>query len=171
MGVRVGRLTRRPEYLRVAATRRRAVTSTLILQMAESWLGPEAPARIGFTTSKKAVGNAVHRNRARRRLKAAAQMILPAHAAPGRDFVAVARETAFDAPFARITADFTHALKKLGAWVEGTPPPPSEMGEGRGGGDARSTVDLRDQPPPNLPHPGGRGRSKEGSDGGQKCPA
>lgn len=147
MGVRVGRLTRRPEYLRVAAARRRAVTPTLILQMADSWQGADAPWRIGFTTSKKAVGNAVHRNRARRRLKAAARIVLPVHAVHGRDYVAIAREASFDAPFERITADFAAALKKLGAWVDdatamsppSAPPVGSPAGQARlgGGGSER----------------------------------
>jgi len=155
MGVRVGRLTRRPEYLRVAAARRRAVTSTLILQMAESWQGAEAPSRIGFTASKKAVGNAVHRNRARRRLKAAAALILPAHAAAGRDYVAIARESAFDAPFERLTADLAAALKKLGAWVDSPSSPPSATAGGGlgGGGDALiHGADPATAPTPTLPH-------------------
>src|SRR5205085_871500 len=50
----------------------------------------QQPARIGFTASRK-VGNAVLRNRARRRLRAVAAEVLPLHAAPGHDYVLIAR--------------------------------------------------------------------------------
>ena len=68
----------RADFLRVAAARRRAVTPGLILQAAQR---PDGSAgvrtvRVGFTASRK-VGNAVIRNRAKRRLRAAAAAILP----------------------------------------------------------------------------------------------
>ena len=117
MPTRVGRLVRRAEYLRVAAARRRAAMPGLILQAAPSELGPAAPARIGFTASKR-VGNAVRRNRARRRLKAAAALIMPVHAAAGRDYVAIARETTADLPWQTLLEDFRKALGRLGALAE-----------------------------------------------------
>ncbi len=71
----VGRLTRRPEFLRVADGRRKWVAPGLILQALERQPPADGngdrAARAGFTASAK-VGNAVARNRARRRLKAAA---------------------------------------------------------------------------------------------------
>lgn len=90
----------------------------LILQAAPSEAGPEAAARIGFTASKR-VGNAVRRNRARRRLKAAAALIMPTQAAPGRDYVAIAREATVDLPWLALVEDFRKALGRLGALVEG----------------------------------------------------
>lgn len=89
----------------------------LILQAAPSTLGPEAEARIGFTASKR-VGNAVRRNRARRRLKAAAALVMPVHAAPGRDYVVIAREATADLPWPALVEDFRKALGRLGALVE-----------------------------------------------------
>jgi ribonuclease P protein component len=87
----LGRLKRRAEYLRVAGTRVKAVMPGVILQAAPAQGAeaamPESSAgslRLGFTCSRK-VGNAVARNRARRRLKALAAEIFPAHAVPGRD--------------------------------------------------------------------------------------
>lgn len=78
---------------------------------------PESPdcIRIGFTASKK-VGNAVARNRAKRRLRALARATLPAHARPGWDYVLVARagETALRA-FATLEEDLAHALARIHA--------------------------------------------------------
>ncbi|WP_291729343.1 ribonuclease P protein component [Leisingera sp. F5] len=69
--------------------------------------------RMGFTCSKK-VGNAVARNRAKRRLREAARMILPAHGRPGWDYVLIGRavETA-QRPFEELKRDLIYALKKI----------------------------------------------------------
>jgi ribonuclease P protein component len=112
----VARLKRRPEFLAVAASRRRWVAPGLILQAArrpEDSDLPPAP-RIGFTASRK-VGIAVVRNRARRRLKAAAEQVLPLHGAPGFDYVAIARTETVSRPFAKLVADMTAAMERLNA--------------------------------------------------------
>ncbi|KIC15279.1 MULTISPECIES: ribonuclease P protein component [unclassified Leisingera] len=69
--------------------------------------------RMGFTCSKK-VGNAVARNRAKRRLREAARMILPTHGRPGWDYVLIGRaiETA-QRPFEELKRDLIYALKKI----------------------------------------------------------
>lgn len=112
----LARLKRRPEFLAVAASRRRWVAPGLILQAArrpEDSDLPVAP-RIGFTASRK-VGIAVMRNRARRRLKAAAEQVLPRHGAPGFDYVAIARTETVTRPFAELIADMTTAMERLNA--------------------------------------------------------
>ncbi|MGQ0457312.1 MAG: ribonuclease P protein component [Hyphomicrobium sp.] len=68
--------------------------------------------RFGFTVTKK-LGNAVHRNRIRRRLKAAVSAVAPIRAEPGFDYVIVARAAALDRPFAAIVADLDNALAAL----------------------------------------------------------
>lgn len=70
--------------------------------------------RVGFTASKK-VGNAVTRNRARRRLKALAATVLAVEAAPDCDYVLVARTGTPDIPFDRLARDLRRGLDKLGA--------------------------------------------------------
>jgi ribonuclease P protein component len=112
----VARLKRRPEFLAVAASRRRWVAPGLILQAARRPEDSELPLvpRIGFTASRK-VGIAVVRNRARRRLKAAAEQVLPLHGAPGFDYVAIARGETIARPFAELVADFATALDRLNA--------------------------------------------------------
>ena len=119
---RVGRLKRRPEFLAVAGTRRKHVAPGLILQVRrhderQRPAPGEPPLRLGLTASRK-VGNAVVRNRARRRLREAARQILTAHAAPGHDFVLVARAATAERPWAELLGDLTAALKRLGLWRE-----------------------------------------------------
>ena len=111
------RLKRRPEFLKVAATRRKWVASGLIVQLRPRPSGEAdtEQARVGFTVSRK-VGNAVARNRARRRLKAAAEIVMTEHAQPGVDFVIIGRKTSLKRPFSDLEGDLTTALKKLDAY-------------------------------------------------------
>lgn len=115
----VARLKRRAEFLRVAAARRKWAAPGLVLQAASATGQGEAevrPAfRVGFTVSKK-VGNAVARNRARRRLRAAAERLLPDHAAPGNDYVLIGRQDTVTRPFALLLKDLETALRRVGAW-------------------------------------------------------
>src|SRR5690242_937167 len=77
------RLKRRADFLRVADGRRKWVTPGLILQTLARASADDASdaVRVGFTATRK-IGNAVIRNRARRRLRAAAASVMARHAAP-----------------------------------------------------------------------------------------
>jgi ribonuclease P protein component len=115
----LGRLTRRPEFLRVAASRRKWVAPGLILQAyrraaAESGGGSDEAVRVGLTASRK-VGNAVARNRARRRLREASRQVLPGRVKPGYDLVLVARAGTLRRPFQALLEDLETALARLGA--------------------------------------------------------
>ena len=71
------------------------------------------PARFGFTVSKK-VGNAVARNRAKRRLREVARLILPDHGRDGWDYVLVGRkDITANLPFTQMQEDLRRALKKV----------------------------------------------------------
>ena len=76
-----------------------------------------AERRLGFTVSRK-VGNAVARNRARRRLKAAADEVMPGRAARHRDYVIIGRNATLDRRFPDLVGDLETALEKLGAMAE-----------------------------------------------------
>ena len=118
----IGRLKRRAEFLQVAAANRKWVAPGLILQVRRQ-PSPEpssdravpaadvAPVRVGFTASRK-VGNAVRRNRARRRLRAVAAEVLE-HAEPGTDFVLIARPATVDRDYRALVDDLTAGLKRL----------------------------------------------------------
>jgi ribonuclease P protein component len=107
------RLKRRSEFLRVAGKGRKCAAPGVVVQALRR-AEPEPPVRVGFTASKK-VGEAVERNRARRRLRAAAQAVLPRHAAPGHDIVLVARAETLTRPYAALLEDLKLALGRLGA--------------------------------------------------------
>jgi ribonuclease P protein component len=109
----LGRLTRRPEFLRVARGRRKAVAPGLVLQAAS--LENETPGphpRVGFTASKK-VGNAVARNRARRRLKAAVKDVLTERAGEDMDYVVIARAATVARSYALLLEDLRGALHRV----------------------------------------------------------
>jgi ribonuclease P protein component len=85
----------------------------LILQAAARPPGLEGRAvRVGFTASRK-VGNAVVRNRAKRRLRAAAARILSHEGRPGTDYVLIARGTTAERPFAALLVDLDTALRRV----------------------------------------------------------
>ena len=114
----VGRLTQRREFLRVAAARRKWAAPGLVLQVRRTpkEQDPSTSAlRVGFTATKK-IGNAVVRNRARRRLRAAVNQIMPVHAAPAHDYVVIARAGTVRRRYADLVNDLETALKKLGAF-------------------------------------------------------
>ncbi len=69
----------------------------------------DAAARVGFTVTRK-LGGAVRRNRIKRRLRAAAREVFPAHAAPGMDYALIARQKAYDRRFTDLLDDMKRAL-------------------------------------------------------------
>lgn len=95
----------------MAANGRKVPTPGLVLQaLARS---DTEPARLGFTVTKK-VGNAVIRNRTRRRLKEAARLLLADAPLHGVDLVLVGREGTRERPFAGLQEDLRRALRKAG---------------------------------------------------------
>lgn len=114
MATAVGRLTQRSEFLRVAAARRKWAAPGLVLQACERTDDATAsgPPRVGFTATRK-VGGAVVRNRARRRLRAAAAAVLPVRGLPGWDYVLIARDGTVDRPFAALLGDLEAALGRV----------------------------------------------------------
>lgn len=98
----------------VAASKARYQTSpSLTVQMRNRGDG-DPSVRVGFTCSKK-VGNAVARNRAKRRLREIARLDLPALAKAGHDYVLIGKkEATAQREFEDLRADFAKALRKLG---------------------------------------------------------
>jgi ribonuclease P protein component len=110
-GGRPGRLTRRAEFQRVSGGRR-ASAQTFTLQSRRRD-GPEAEAggaRVGFTVTRK-VGNAVVRNRIRRRLREALRAAWPLEAQADHDYVLMARREALGRRFAALVDDVRQAFR------------------------------------------------------------
>ena len=105
------RLKHRPEFLRVSAKGRKVPVHGLVLQVLAR--EDDGPARLGFTVTKK-VGNAVIRNRTRRRLKEAARLLLKRRMLSGVDLVLVGRSTTRGRQFATLIDDIDRALTKAG---------------------------------------------------------
>jgi ribonuclease P protein component len=109
----VDHLKKRADFLRAARGIRRVEGAVTLETCPTPDLGPEAlpgRLRVGFTASKK-IGNAVMRNRAKRRLRAAASQLLPLLGRAGHDYVLVARGTTVARPFPALLSDITTAMK------------------------------------------------------------
>ena len=102
-------LKKRADFLRAARGIRR-VEGAITLETCPSPEAQQGRLRVGFTASKK-IGNAVARNRAKRRLRAAASQLLPLLGRGGHDYVLVARGTTVARPFPALLSDITTALK------------------------------------------------------------
>lgn len=104
-------MARRAEFLKAAAARRHG-TDGFLLQARDRADG-RAEVRVGFTASKK-IGNAVMRNRAKRRLRALAREGLAQRARPGWDYVLVARPGAtVSRDYQALLADLDRALQSV----------------------------------------------------------
>ena len=68
--------------------------------------------RVGFTVTKK-IGNAVVRNRCKRRLRALAREVLPQAGVPGADHVLIGRDETPTRDFAAMRAELGQALARL----------------------------------------------------------
>lgn len=105
-----GRLTERAEFLR-AAKGRKIPMPGLVLQALPR--GDTAPARFGFTVTKK-VGNAVVRNRTRRRLREAVRQVQKEAVLHGVDLVLIGRDATRGRGFALLVEDVRSALRRAG---------------------------------------------------------
>lgn len=94
------------------------VTSTVILQAAQSLSVSETAPKIGFTTTKK-LGKAHIRNRARRRMRAALRETYN-RLKPGYEYVLIGRYNTAECDFAKLREDLTWGLKKLNKLFEST---------------------------------------------------
>ena len=102
------RLTKRAQFLQAARGKRHNGRHVLV-QIHKRAADPQGPARFGFTVTKK-TGNAVVRNRIKRRLREAVRLNAPQHARPGHDYVLIGRPSAVKAPFGRLVDDLMQAF-------------------------------------------------------------
>lgn len=114
--MRLDRITNRSDFLKANRGRKYA-TPGLVLQARRRHepeeTGSETSIRVGFTATKK-IGNAVTRNRIKRRLRALAREILTESGKPGYDYVLIGRALTPDRAYSDLVNDLTKALHKVG---------------------------------------------------------
>jgi ribonuclease P protein component len=105
------RLRQRADFL-AAASGTKVSAAAFVLQAHKR--PDDGPARLGFTVSKK-VGNAVERNRVRRRLRDIVRLTAVQRMRSGHDYVLIGRRAALKLPFAGIAQDLEGALRRVHA--------------------------------------------------------
>ncbi len=104
-------LKKRQDFLRLRHAAK-WVTPHFILQSGKHLETQVSLTRFGYTASKK-VGNAVARNRAKRRMRALVRLYSPALALSGYDYVVIARGSLVGASFQSLEVDMQKALKNI----------------------------------------------------------
>ena len=107
---KLGRLKKRSEFLYVRNGRYQA-RPTIVIQMRGN-SERKAGINVGFTATRK-IGNAVVRNRCKRRLRELARALLPLHGKPGFDYVFIARAKTAQANWQDLQKDVEKALLRL----------------------------------------------------------
>jgi ribonuclease P protein component len=107
---RLAIIKKRSDFL-AANAGRRAATPGFVLLVRNRGDGDDQM-RVGFTVSKK-VGNAVVRNRMKRRFRSLAREIIPAHGYAGSDHVMIGRAGGIERDFGLLRQDLTKALERV----------------------------------------------------------
>jgi len=108
-------LRKRADFLRAAESGFKFVKFSVIVQSRKRTTIDSAPAseiRIGFTATRN-VGNAVIRNRTKRRMRAAVAKLIPEFGLPGCDYVIIGRVQTRKERFTVLLRDMRHCLKRL----------------------------------------------------------
>jgi ribonuclease P protein component len=103
---------RRAEFLRLASRGRKIARPGFVMQICTG--SADTDLRVGYTATKK-LGNAVVRNRARRRLKEAARLTLAGKTLPGVELVLICRQETATMPFAKLRSGLDAALTEATA--------------------------------------------------------
>jgi ribonuclease P protein component len=112
--VKIERLKKRPDFLRAAKTPARALSRGAVFMQMRIRHDDDPLIRVGFTATKK-IGGSVQRNRAKRRLREAARLLLPLHGRPSCDYVFIARGGTGQRAWGRLLDDVKTALISLAA--------------------------------------------------------
>ncbi len=110
-------LRKRNEFLSMRSGSAQHSTS-FVLQMRErknhllSGSNPDDAIRVGYTVTKK-IGNAVERNRIRRRMREAARLALPGTGRPSHDYVMIGKRAALNSNFETLVAELGSSLKRV----------------------------------------------------------
>lgn len=103
-------LTRRRDFLAANAGRRAPMPGFVLLVRPRD--DGDAAMRVGYTVTKK-IGNAVVRNRMKRRLRALARELLPSEGVSGADHVLIGRMGGIERDYASLRVELSKALRKV----------------------------------------------------------
>ncbi len=120
--VKIERLKKRPDFLRAAKAP--ALSRGAVFMQMRARQDDDPLIRVGFTATKK-IGGSVERNRAKRRLREAARLLLPLHGRPSCDYVFIARGGTGQRAWGRLLDDVKTALISLAAEHDRAGPPPA----------------------------------------------
>ncbi len=113
MTIKLKRLKKRRDFLAISATKQRFIVKSCVIQYKKSDSDtPQDEVIIGFTVTKKQ-GNAVCRNKIKRKLKEAANVVFRQLAKTGYEYVIIGRKEAIDRDFQLIINDMKFALEKI----------------------------------------------------------
>lgn len=105
-------LKSRKEFLRAASRGKKHAARTIVIQAVASPDGSDARQRVGYTVTKK-VGNAVVRNRIKRRMRAIVAELFADYAKDGMDYVLIGRRAALERDYKDLVGDVKYCLRKL----------------------------------------------------------
>ena len=105
-------IKKRSHFLRVTETRKKWISPAVIVQVAKNKDIVADKIRVGYTASKK-VGNAVLRNRAKRRMREAARLVMSENGVKSHDYVLIARKEITERPYSELIRDLKWSLKRL----------------------------------------------------------
>jgi ribonuclease P protein component len=115
----IERLKARPDFL--ATAKAHACPRGAVVAQGRDRRDGAPLIRVGFTATKR-IGNAVARNRCKRRLREAARLLVPLHGRPGSDYVFIARGGTAARPWGRLLDDMKSALIRLAADLAASDP-------------------------------------------------
>lgn len=107
------KLKKRHDFLRVAKEGKKVVKPAFILVAAQNLFSEEnSISRIGYTATKK-IGNAVIRNKSKRRLRAIVKERLEKQLYPNTDYNLIARYSTHNYDYNKLIVDFDDAIKEI----------------------------------------------------------
>jgi ribonuclease P protein component len=134
------RLTRRTDF-RAASSGIRASAKAFVLQARPR--ADHGAVRVGFTVSRQ-VGNAVERNRVRRRLREIVRLAADGELRAGHDYVLIGRRAALALPFSEIKRELDAALSR----IHSPDQIPEHARRGAAGGARQRSLHEPDSSPP-----------------------
>ena len=108
-------IKKRIDFLLAAASGKKFIVGSFILQLAkrgETHPVPAGEVRVGFTVTKR-MGNAVVRNKIKRRLREAVRPALAKHGISGHDYVIISRQKTLDCAFTDLQRDMDFAFRRI----------------------------------------------------------